>query len=346
MAYSDRMPIIAAEPFEGRRLFASITAGITQTVAINTTTAKTKDFTVTLKAGQAFVAAAGDPGTTSFAPELLLISPTGRTVATVGGDKGALLSTTVSTTGTYTLRVRDSKSDQSGSVKVTAFYTGASTITDSDDAFTAQSGRRFAATIAPGDLDVWTVNAKAGQFLSVFATENIVGSALDPGIILIGPDGKIITTKTSETGIKIDQPSLKTGKYYAIAVESGQNDTGRYGISFAQTPGVQYTGDPDTQAPLVSGTSRTGDLPGGDIDVFQVSATAGKTFKLTLARTTGSLDPEILVVDPTGKIVASANGSTSATLTYKALTSGTFSIITRDREADDGGMYKLTYSLT
>jgi hypothetical protein len=109
---------------------------------------------------------------------------------------------------------------------------------------------------------------------------------------------------------------------------------------------VQYSGDPDTQSPLTSGTPRTGDLPGGDIDVWQVSATAGKTISLSIARTTGSLDPELLLIDSTGKVVATANGSTGASLSYKTLTSGTFSILARDRESDDGGKYTLTYKLS
>lgn len=339
------MPNLAIEPLEDRRLFATITPGLSQTVSITSTT-KFVDYSIPLKAGQSFLAAAGDLGTTSFTPELLLISPGGTTLANVGGDKGTFLSQTVSTTGTYKLRVREYNSDQTGSMKLTVFYTGSSAVVDGDDASVAQSGRRFAASIDPGDLDVWRIDGRAGQFLSVVSAENTVGSALDPGVVLVGPDGKIITTKTSEKGIKIDQPSIKTGTYYAVAFESGSNDSGRYGISFAQTPGVQYSGDPDTQAPLVSGTTRTGDLPGGDIDVFQVNVAAGKTISVTLTRTTGSLDPEIVIIDPTGKAVATANSSTSATVTYKALTSGTFSILTRDREADDGGQYKLTYTLS
>ena len=331
---------------EPRRLFAGLTAGVTATSSI-TTSASTKNWTVSLKAGQAIVVAVGDTGTTPFAPELALIGPDGKTMTTTSGDKGAFLSKTAATSGTYTVRVRDVGQNQSGSIKVTAFYTGSTAVTDSDDAFTAQSGRRFAATIEPGDLDVWKVDGKAGQFLSVVATENKVGDPVDPGVMLVGPDGKIVTTKTSETGIKIDQASIKTGTYYAVVFESGADNTARYGISFGQTPGVQTTEDPDTQKILTSGETRTGDLPGGDIDLFQVSLTAGGKISLTVARgSTGSLDPELLVIDPTGKVVASANGSSTASVTYTTLTSGTFSFLLRDRESDDGGQYKLTYKLT
>ena len=340
------MPENLLDVLESRRLFASLTAGQTATSSI-TTSATTKNWTVSLKAGQAIVVAVGDTGTTSFAPELALIGPDGKTVATTSGDKGAFLSKTAATTGTYTVRVRDVGQNQSGSIKVTAFYTGSSTVTDSDDALAAQSGRRFAATIEPGDLDVWRVTGKAGQFLSVVATENKVGDPVDPGVILVGPDGKIVTTKTSETGVKIDQPSIKTGTYYAVVFESGADNTARYGISFGQTPGTQTTEDPDTQKTLVSGETRTGDLPGGDIDLFQVSLAKGKKISLNVARgSTGSLDPEVLIIDPTGKVVASANGSSTASVTYTTLTAGTFSFLLRDRESDDGGQYKLTYKLT
>ncbi|MGC4032326.1 MAG: pre-peptidase C-terminal domain-containing protein [Tepidisphaeraceae bacterium] len=334
------------DELEGRQLFAALTAGKTVSFSLNTTTAKQATYTVSLKSGTSFIVAAGDTGSTSFAPEVALINSAGTVVASSSGDKGVYFSKTVPATGTYTVRVRDVGQNQSGTVKLTAFYTGSTAVVDGDDAYTAQSGRRFAAGLEPGDLDVWKIDGKAGQFLSIVSAENSVGSAFDIGVNLIGPDGKIITTKASETGIKIDQASIKAGTYYAVAYESGANDTGRYGISFGQTPGVQYTGDPDTQSPLVSGQTRSGDLPGGDIDIFQLSLTAGKTINLTLARNGGTLDPEILIIDPTGKAVATSNGSTSTTLSYKTLTSGTYSILIRDREADDGGLYKLTYKLT
>ena len=326
-------------------MFASLTAGQTVMTSVSTS-ATTKNWTLPLKAGQAYAVAVGDTGTSSFATELTLIGPDGKTVITTSGDKGAFVNRTAAVTGNYTVRVRDVGQNQSATVRVTAFYTGSTSVTDSDDATTAQSGRRTPATIQPGDLDVWKINGKAGQFLSVVATENNVGSPLDVGVLLVGPDGRAIVTKTSETGIKIDQSSIKTGTYYAVVFENGANDTGRYGISFGQTPGTQYSGDPDTQSPLVNGGTRNGDLPGGDIDIWQVSATAGRKFSLSITRSTGSLDPELLLIDPSGKVVASANGSTSASLNYTALTSGTYSILARDREADDGGRFNLTYKLS
>lgn len=338
------MPTSAIEALEGRQLFAALTAGQTVTTSV-TTSSTTKNWTIPLRAGQAYAVAVGDTGTSSFATELIILGPDGKTVTTTSGDRGAFVSRTAFVSGNYTVRVRDVGQNQSATVRVTAFYTSSQSVVDSDDAYTAQSGRRTPATIQPGDLDVWKINGRAGQFLSVVATENTANSALDVGVLLVGPDGKAITTKTSEKGIKIDQASIKTGSYYAVVFESGANDTGRYGISFGQTPGTQYSGDPDTNTPLSSGKTRNGDLPGGDIDVWQVSAAKGKRISLTLARTTGSLDPELLLIDPTGRVVASANGSSTTSLSYITQTSGTFSILARDREADDGGFYKLTYTL-
>lgn len=331
------------DSLEPRQLFAALTPGQTLTTSI-TAVGQTKTWTLPLVAGRQVTVSAGDTGSTSFAPELSLLDPNGKVVATSSGDKGAFLTTAALVSGTYTVRLRDVSNDQIGSARVTAFAYAA-TITDSDDAYTAESGRRRASTIQPGDLDVWTINASDSQFLSVLATENTVGASIGVGIQVIGPDGKLISQKTSTKGAKIDVAGSKSGKYYAVIFEPGSDATGRYGISFAQTSALQYIGDPDTATPLPAGTTRNGDLPGGDMDVFAINLSAGQSITATLARTTGSLDPEMLLVDSSGNIVASVNGSPSATLNATASTSGTYYLILRDREADDGGQYTINYSL-
>src|SRR5947207_1235388 len=80
----------------------------------------------------------------------------------------------------------------------------------------ADSGRRRAAGLEPGDLDVWTINTTKGQYISAVATENNPGSALNIGMLMIAPNGTIVGEKTSPTGLTIQttHDQTVTGKYY------------------------------------------------------------------------------------------------------------------------------------
>ena len=335
------------DPLESRRLFATLVAGQTAVTATSSPT-QLKNYSVSLTAGQFVAIAAGDRGTGSFTPKIQLIGPNHKTVRTAIGDTGAFLGTVAPTTGTYIVRLTDETRTHTGSVNVTAFYTGSSKVTDGDDAVstTNYSGRRFGATLSPGDLDVWAIKATKGQFLSVDAAENVAGADLGVGIALINPDGTGLTSSESSTSVKIDVNSASSGYYYAVAYVPAQNATGRYGISFGQTPGTQYAGDPDVTAPLVSGQTRTGDLPAGDIDIYQASLTKGQTVSLTVSRDDSTVEPEILLVDSAGKVVSSSHGTKTASLSYTLLTGGTYSILLRNYEGDANGAYTFEYSLS
>ena len=343
MRMSRNTPLI--DSLEPRRLCATLAAGDTYPTNISGSGVQ-KNWSINLTAGQSIVVAAGETASGPLQTELILIAPTGKAIARSVGDKGSFIGKVAPVTGTYRVRVRDLGRNDTGGVRVTAFFTGG-TVADSDDAGTIESGRRRASNISPGDLDVWTIPATAGQYLSAVATENDVGAALGMGVLLIGPNGRGVASKESPTGVAIDQPAAQAGTYYAVVYEAGADASGLYGISFARTPGVQYNGDPDTQTPLSSGVARTGDLPGGDTDVFQVSVPANRGVSVTLKGTTGSLDPELLIIDPLGNVVTRANSSNSATavVNFTATRAGTYSILARDRESDDGGRFTLTYTL-
>ncbi|MGC4032327.1 MAG: hypothetical protein QM754_11460 [Tepidisphaeraceae bacterium] len=333
------------DALEGRTMFDSLTAGVTAVTSV-TTARPNKNWTITLTAGQAIYLAAGETTASAFQTQLILIAPTGKAIARSVGDSGSFMGKVAPVTGTYVVRVRDTDGTHTGPIQVTAFYTGASTIADGDDAYTMESGRRYAASISPGDLDVWKIDASAvSQFISIVANENSTGSSVGVGVAVIGPNGQGVSAKESESGFALDIPKAAKGTYYAVAYEPGANASGRYGISLGKTPGSQTTEDPDTQTALVSGQTRTGDLPSGDIDLFQTTLSAGKKVTITFARNGSSVTPAILLIDPSGNQVATSSGTSTTTLTYTTLTSGLFSILLRNRDASTGGAYKLTYTV-
>lgn len=337
------------DPLESRRLFAAtLTAGVSVTTGIRTAGVQ-KNYSINLTAGQTFVVAAGD-NSSGFSTELIFISPAGKALRRSSGADGAFIGTVASVTGTYRVRVRDVSNTHTGSVTLTAFFTGASTITDSDDGGTVDSGRRFAASIGPGDLDVWTIPATKGQFIGTVVNENDNGASIGVGVLLVAPDGTAVLSKENAEGFVADTTATQTGTYYDVVYEPGANATGRYGICVAQAPGTQATEDADTNTPLTSGTPRNGDLPSGDQDVFQVSIGRGKTASVAVHASSGStVTPAMELIDPNGKEVhvsTATAGATSDQLTYTTTISGTYSIVLRNSLPDTGGDYQLTYTLS
>lgn len=330
------------DALENRRLFASLTSAVTWPTVLSVQSSQ-KNWTINLTEGQNVTLAAGDMDGGAIQTELILIGPNNKAIRRSVGDVGSFISYNAPATGTYRVRVRDAGRNDFGNVQVTAFSYQPS-ITDGDDAFAAESGRRRPATIEQGDLDVWTLTAQQAQFLSVHAAENSAGDSLDVGILVIGPDGKVVSGGEDEEGVKLDIPNAMAGNYYAVVYEAGADDDGRYGITFGRVPGDQYGGDPDTVTPLQNGAARVGDMPGGDYDIWGVNLTAGDAFSATLTKGTGSFNPELLLIDPTGKLIKATSGNSTTTLTQTINSTGIWWIFGRDRDANAGGAYTVTYS--
>lgn len=335
------------EPLESRQLLAAtLVAGQSVTTGIHTAGVQ-KNYFINLTKGQAFVIAAGDNGSTNYTSEVDLYAPNGRAIARSVSADGSFIGKVIPVTGQYRIRVRDVNNNGTASVTLTAFYTGGGTITDSDDAGTMSSGRRFAASISPGDLDVWAIPATKGAFINVVENENDNGASIGAGILLVAPDGSGVKSAESEQGVSVPITATQTGTYYAIAYEPGANASGRYGISVAVAPGTQTTEDPDTQTPLKAGVTRTGDLPSGDQDVFQVAIGRGDKVSFSAHRTSSTTTPAFTLVDPHGNVIASstdASNDSSTQISATGTVSGIYYLVLLNGTTDTGGAYSLTYT--
>jgi len=333
------------ESLEPRRLFAVLASGVTLESSI-ASTSEIDTHTISLTAGQILVVALGENDGQALDPQVQLKDPSGGTVRTDSGEVGVYYRITAAATGTYQLLISDAGSNNTGNYQLTVFRPGAQGV--GEEGANVESGRRRAGTAEAGDLDVWTIDATAGQYVGMIVTENSVGNAVDIGMLVFAPDGSLVSEKTSETGVQLDitADQTVTGTYRVVIFEPGANDSQRYGISFGQFPGMQYAGDPDTLSPLLNGVSRNGDAPGADFDIWPIYIEEGSTFDVTVTRDTGSIDPELIFFAPDSSIIKSANGSTSATLSSAATISGTHWLLLRDREADDGGRYDIEYNLS
>jgi Ca2+-binding RTX toxin-like protein len=331
---------------EPRRLFAALTPGLSVTGAISSPSEVDSD-TISVKAGQTLVVALGETTATSFTPQLQVRDPNGTAVRTNSGAMGVFVTLTATLTGTYTLRVSDATASHTGSYQLTAFTPGTN-FSHGEDAFEAESGRRRAATIGPGDLDVWTVTTTAGQFISAEAAKNTTGENLNIGMLMFAPDGSIVGQKTSTSGLSIDVPNTQTqtGVYFVVIYEPDANVSGIYGITFGRIPGPQATEDPDTNVLLPNNTLRNGMLPAGDYDIFSIYVDEGSSFSATLTDTSGNLQPELQLFNPDASFATSSSGATTTTLTGSAPISGTYWLIARDRTSAGGGNYSIKYNLS
>ena len=334
------------DTLEPRRLFAAtLTAGVSVTTGIKAAGVQ-KNWSIHLNAGQTFVVAAGD-NSSSFTTELVFISPTGKALRRSSGASGAFIGAVAPVTGTYRVRARDVTNSHTASVTLTSFFASSGTVVaDGDDAMTASSGRRYAASISPGDLDVWAVPATKGAFINIVDNENANGSSIGVGVLLVAPDGTPVTSKENDQGVDISTTAKQTGTYYAVAYEPGQDAGGRYGFSTGIAPGAQTTEDPDTQTPLGVGTTRTGNLPSGDQDVFSLTLGKGTAATFKAKRTGSTTTPNMILIDPNGNVVANAGNTagSGSTFTVTATVGGTYELILVNGETDTGGAYSVSYA--
>ncbi len=164
---------------EPRRLLSALTPGLS---AAKTTTSNSEvdSYTVSMQAGKTLMVALGQTATNSFQPQVKLFDPSNNLVRTDTNAVGVYYQVTAASTGTYTLKVGDATASHTGSYQLTVFTPGTN-FSYGEEGAEAESGRRRAATIAPGDLDVWTITTTAGQFISAEIAANSNGENIDLG---------------------------------------------------------------------------------------------------------------------------------------------------------------------
>lgn len=337
-----RRPPVLCEPLDPRRLLAAITSGQTVTASL-LAPGQLDSYELLVAAGQPIVVAVGETSNQSFAPIVTIRNPSGSIIASGSGSVGTLVRTNATVSGTYQVVVGDVGDNDIGSYRLTAFTTGPSQ-TDDDNAGAVESGRRRPSDIAPGDLDVWYVDAVGGQTLFVTVADNAAGNPANPSAFVFGPDGSLLAEGTSEAGVNLDVGMANAGRYYIVAYEGGSDESGRYAFSSVVLPGPQYAGDPDTQ-PLDLGDTRAGDLPIGDLDAVPVSGFAGQIIAATMTATSGALQPQLILVSPSGQILSSSSGTKSARVQVIAPRDGQYWLVTRDRTGGGGGTYDIRYDL-
>lgn len=353
--------LVAHEVLESRRLLAASPLISGKSVEANISEVGQVDqYTITVQPNQRYmIAAVGKTsGGSSFSVKGQIVPPSGsdESTTTFTGNIGRALDGG-SGPQTYTIRIFDDGSNATGGYRLTVFTSNgaqddddANDFSDTTDNTSANSGQRSAATADVGDLDVWRLDVKQRQSLTVTVVENDEDSPISPEVWLLDASGRLVAHQTNEVGLRLAATAAESGAYYAVVADQGSNSPGVYGIAFTRVPGQQYTGDPDT-GPLSPNVTRSGDLPAGDADVFTVYLKPGQDISVTVSRKAdSSLDPRVILYDPSGATVASNGGngqpSGTAATSVKADLGGTYYVAVFDDESNDGGTYDIRYTLT
>ena len=93
-------------------------------------------------------------------------------------------------------------------------------------------------SLPPGDADVYTYTATAGQALTFNLARTGSNTTLQPGLIVYGPNGAIAGSSIGASSTQVPITSAVAGTYTVVVEESGGDNTGAYSVALNTPVGV------------------------------------------------------------------------------------------------------------
>jgi hypothetical protein len=288
-------------------------------------------------------------GTTAFNPFLRLYSPQGVLVAdevngTVGG-RDVELSFKTTNAGSYTLVAASAYPNGAGDYILTlAHFPGSPTISAGDEGGALTSGYKHSGQLDVGDLDLWSFTAGAGEnFLFRLGT-----AAANPHLRVYDPSGALVLNSANGTvgGRDLETPLTATNAgTYAVLVDSYYaNGATDYILTMARLAGPISVAPGDEGGPMTNEVSYAGSIDLGDLDGWTFLSCRGSPLSVRVDRLDGTLGfaPRLRLYGQRGTLLASAQGTTQATLSYLTTNSGRFILIMGSANLNQSGTYRLT----
>lgn len=198
-----------------------------------------------------------------------------------------------------------------------------------------------------GDLDTWTFEANSGDFIHL--TMARTSGDLQPQIRLLSPTNDVVghAATYGESTQVVVQDAPESGTYRVIVGDYGARYTGDYVLRLAQVPPAFVVPQIDEGGALTNGDNQPGEIPLGDLDQWTFNADEGDFIHLTMARTSGNLQPQIRLISPTGDVVGhvATYGESAQLVISDAPENGTYRIIVGDYGVRYTGAYVLRLAL-
>lgn len=197
-----------------------------------------------------------------------------------------------------------------------------------------------------GDADWYKAAFSAGLDYGFRLSGDGSGSSLpDPDLVIYDATGNELvgTSNYSQTSVTVNFSALAGGTYFISARDS--NDLGNYILTWLGNDTIRR--DVNTSATLSVGqTVKSAVDVAGDSDWFKVSLKAGLDYGFSASGDgSGSSlpDPDITLRDANGNVLVNGinYSSTSMSIVYAALQSGTYFVEVRD--SNDTGNYSLKW---
>ncbi|WP_428938236.1 pre-peptidase C-terminal domain-containing protein [Fontivita pretiosa] len=269
----------------------------------------------------------------NFLPRLRLFAPNG---VALTGFVDAAYPTQLPQTGTYCVTVRDAGDDHVGSYAFTMIRMPETPLPDADSGPVFSNQRRIGA-IEPGDLDVYTVDANAGDAIAVDVGA-ISGTNFLPVVRVFAPNGSPLTDFVGSASL--DQLA-QTGTYSIAVYDYGSDHVGTYGFTVLRMPATPLTTVADADSgPTLSNQRQIGTIDPGDLDVFTFEAGAGDSIGIDVGSLGGvNFLPLIRVFAPNGLPMSGFVGSFEG---VQMPLTGTYYVAVHDNGNDHTGTYALT----
>ena len=289
----------------------------------------------------------------NFLPRLRLFGPGANLLDTSWSASAAEVALAAPTGGTYTAVVDDlSGVNATGTYRISLARTGSPvTVSPGDEGGPLTNGAVHTGTIELGDIDLWTLDATAGEAIIVRMGETSAGSTLTPWLRLYGPDGTLLDHSYAAAAAEIAVTALTTGAYLVVVGDntSGWVGTGPYRLTLAKT-GSPVTVSPGDEGGPLAYALGTLALEVGDLDVWTVTAHAGETIVVHMNEVVAgsTLTPWLRLYGPTGTLLRTNYGAGVADVSVTAGSSGAYLVVAADNASgwSGSGTYQLNPSGT
>jgi hypothetical protein len=308
-------------------------------------------WTFTAAVGDAISVTVSEIGTdTAFQPWIRVHAPNGTLMGGATGSRSAEVDFTAPSAGTYTVLVsRYDTADGTGQYELTlAQAPGRVTVPVGDEGGPIVNGGNYTGYLLRGDLDQWTFTATTGNAISVSASEVGPNTAFMPWLRVHAPNGALMGGATGNLSAEVDFTAPVTGTYIVLVSRYDNADgTGQYELTLAQAPGSFVVPAGDEGGTLSLGVARSGTILRGDLDQWSVSAVQGQRVTVTINEVgvDTPFQPWIRVHAPNGTLMGGATGNVSATVTFIAPITGSYTVlVSRYDNADGVGTYQISTS--
>jgi hypothetical protein len=306
-------------------------------------------YTISANSSGSLFVSMGETVTSGFDPDFLVFSPSGALLGSSASAGGShLLLQNLASTGTYYVVGLDQFADETGDYGLTiARFGGSQNVGSGDEGGAIASGEYRTGLVAPGDFDVYTISASAGNSIVAAEGEIAAGSGFDPEFLIFSPTGALLNDSPGSTGASAIVTNLAaTGTYAVVALDQFGDEAGEYGLSVARFGGPQIITPGDEGGALVSGERRLGRILPGDFDSYTFDLAAGAGAYWTVGETVeNDLAPRLIVLGPAGNVISNTSGPRgrdAALAGTGAATAGTYTAVVMDGVGGATGEYALT----